>query len=139
MYLLDANVFISANRLHYGLDFAPGFWDWMLRAHGWGRIASVSAVEQELRRLQDNLSTWATSSCPTGFFEGPLQATATSMSQLSVWAMGHANYKPAAKSTFLASADYVLIAHAHATRRVVVTHEKSEPNSKKNIKMALRT
>jgi len=27
MYLLDANVFIQAHQAHYGLDFAPGFWD----------------------------------------------------------------------------------------------------------------
>ncbi|MGL5809392.1 MAG: DUF4411 family protein [Nocardioides sp.] len=24
-YLLDANVFIQAKNLHYGMDFAPGF------------------------------------------------------------------------------------------------------------------
>ena len=27
-YLLDANVFIQAKNLHYGLDFCPAFWDW---------------------------------------------------------------------------------------------------------------
>jgi hypothetical protein len=26
-YLLDANVFIQAKNLHYGLDFCPAFWD----------------------------------------------------------------------------------------------------------------
>jgi len=30
-YLLDANVFIQAKNLHYGLDFCPAFWD--IRAH----------------------------------------------------------------------------------------------------------
>ena len=25
-YLLDANVFIQAKNLHYGLDFCPAFW-----------------------------------------------------------------------------------------------------------------
>ena len=29
-YLLDANVFISAKNLHYGLDFCPAFWDWLV-------------------------------------------------------------------------------------------------------------
>ena len=29
-YLLDANVFISAKNLHYGLDFCPAFWDWII-------------------------------------------------------------------------------------------------------------
>jgi hypothetical protein len=26
-YLLDANVFIQAKNLHYGLDFCPVFWE----------------------------------------------------------------------------------------------------------------
>mgnify|MGYP001403028963 CR=1 FL=1 len=29
-YLLDANVFMSAKNLHYGLDFCPAFWDWLV-------------------------------------------------------------------------------------------------------------
>ena len=31
-YLLDANVFIQAKNLHYGLDFCPAFWDWLIEA-----------------------------------------------------------------------------------------------------------
>jgi hypothetical protein len=29
-YLLDANVFIQAKNLYYGLDFCPAFWDWLI-------------------------------------------------------------------------------------------------------------
>lgn len=29
-YLLDANVFIQAKRLHYGMDFCPAFWNWLI-------------------------------------------------------------------------------------------------------------
>ena len=29
-YLLDANVFIQAKNLHYGLDFCPAFWEWLI-------------------------------------------------------------------------------------------------------------
>lgn len=32
-YLLDADVFISAKNLHYGFDFCPAFWDWLIRAN----------------------------------------------------------------------------------------------------------
>lgn len=32
-YLLDADVFIRAKNLHYGLDFRPAFWDWLVA--GW--------------------------------------------------------------------------------------------------------
>jgi hypothetical protein len=30
-YLLDANVFIQAKNLHYGFDFCPAFWAWLLQ------------------------------------------------------------------------------------------------------------
>ena len=30
-YLLDANVFIQAKNLHYGMDFCPAFWDWLIQ------------------------------------------------------------------------------------------------------------
>jgi hypothetical protein len=30
-YLLDADVFIRAKNLHYGLDFCPAFWDWLIK------------------------------------------------------------------------------------------------------------
>ena len=33
-YLLDADVFIRAKNLHYGLDFCPAFWDYLVaQAH----------------------------------------------------------------------------------------------------------
>jgi hypothetical protein len=27
---VHANVFIQAKNLHYGLDFCPAFWDWLI-------------------------------------------------------------------------------------------------------------
>lgn len=32
-YLLDANVFIQAKNLHYGFDFCPAFWDWLVESN----------------------------------------------------------------------------------------------------------
>jgi hypothetical protein len=32
-YLLDANVFIQAKNLHYGLDFCPAFWEWLVESN----------------------------------------------------------------------------------------------------------
>lgn len=43
-YLLDANVFIQAKNLQYGFDFCPAFWDWLVQAHGKGRVRSVRQV-----------------------------------------------------------------------------------------------
>jgi hypothetical protein len=33
-YLLDANVFIQAKNLHYGFDFCPAFWAWLIDLRG---------------------------------------------------------------------------------------------------------
>jgi len=47
-YLLDTNVFIEAKRRHYGLDFCPAFWDWLVRQNVAGMVFSSQRVETEL-------------------------------------------------------------------------------------------
>ena len=42
-YLLDANVFIQAKNLHYGLDFCPAFWDWLIDRNEAGVVFSLVA------------------------------------------------------------------------------------------------
>ena len=58
-YLLDANVFIQAKNLHYGFDFVPAFWEWLLKANHEGKVASIEHVADELRAGGDELSEWA--------------------------------------------------------------------------------
>lgn len=41
-YLLDANVFIQAKNLHYGPDFCPAFWQWLI-ANSLKRIKTPNA------------------------------------------------------------------------------------------------
>jgi len=43
-YLLDANVFIQASRLHYGMDFCSAFWDWLREQHEAGRVFSIEKI-----------------------------------------------------------------------------------------------
>lgn len=43
-YLLDANVFMSAKNLHYGLDFCPAFWDWLVHKGNTGAVFSIDKV-----------------------------------------------------------------------------------------------
>ena len=40
-YLLDANVFIQAKRLHYGMDFCPAFWDWLIARNAANEVFSA--------------------------------------------------------------------------------------------------
>jgi hypothetical protein len=58
-YVLDANVFIQAKNLHYGLDFCPAFWDWLVDRHAAGIVLSIEKVGVELQSGADDLSVWA--------------------------------------------------------------------------------
>jgi len=57
-YLLDADVFISAKDLHYGFDFCPAFWDWLVQEHGAGKVFSIERVYDQLRAGNDQLARW---------------------------------------------------------------------------------
>ena len=55
-YLLDANVFIQAKNLHYGFDFCPAFWDWLIRQNQAGEVFSIEKVGSELLAGDDELA-----------------------------------------------------------------------------------
>ena len=57
-YLLDANVFIQAKNLHYGFDFCPAFWDWLIRQNLNGQLYSIERVGNELLAGADELADW---------------------------------------------------------------------------------
>lgn len=57
-YLLDANVFIQAKNLHYGFDFCPAFWEWLLQNNAEGRVFSIDKVADEIAAGTDELSDW---------------------------------------------------------------------------------
>lgn len=121
-YLLDTNVFIDAKGRHYGMDFCPGFWEWLTHASQAGTVASITQVADELQ--DDELNEWL----PTlgrEFFRQPDEKVLAAMAKVSAWA-NLQKYTAAAKSEFLAAADYHLVAHALASGHVVVTHEQIE-------------
>ena len=60
-YLLDANVFIQAKNLHYGLDFCPAFWQWLIDSNNTGRVHSIDKVRDELAAGADELTDWINS------------------------------------------------------------------------------
>jgi hypothetical protein len=128
-YLLDANVFIAAKNLHYGLDFCPAFWDWLIGQNGAGSVFSIEKVGDELQAVDDELSTWAAAR-GDGFFLRPDAAIVPSLAAVSAWATSQ-HYQMAAISTFLQVADYYLVAHAHAAGHTVVTHEVPGASTRK--------
>ena len=120
-YLLDTNVFVQAKNLHYGFDFCPAFWDWLVEQNTAGKVASIEKVSDELRAGGDDLTGWARGR-GNDFFLRPDDAVAAELQTVSDWAKGQ-NYSPAAIAIFLQIADFWLIAHALAHGYTVVTHE----------------
>mgnify|MGYP003383210001 CR=1 FL=1 len=120
-YLLDANVFIQAKNLHYGLDFCPAFWQWLIDNNASNRVFSIDKVGDELAAGSDALTDWA-SQLGQGLFRKTDATVAAQFGQVSTWVTGQ-QYEPAAVNTFLQVADFYLIAHALAGGHVVVTHE----------------
>ncbi|MEO7864162.1 MAG: DUF4411 family protein [Nitrospirales bacterium] len=119
-YLLDADVFIRAKNLHYGLDFCPAFWNWLVANNAAEMVFSVEKVGDEVRAVADELSEWAEARGP-GFFLRPDATVFPSLAAVSNWAV----------NTFLQVADYYLVAHAHAGRHTVVTHEIPSASTRK--------
>jgi hypothetical protein len=128
-YLLDANVFIQAKNLHYGFDFCPAFWDWLLHANASGGLFSIEKVGDELLAGNDDLASW-TKRQGDAFFVPADNSVIPSLTTVSTWVTTQ-RYEPAAVATFLQVADYWLVAHALAHGFTVVTHEVPAETARK--------
>ncbi len=120
-YLLDANVFMQAKNLHYGFDFCPAFWEWLIENNKEKLVFSIEKVGDEVNAGADELAVWASQRGP-GFFLKPDAAILPALASVSTWVTSQ-SYEPAAVSTFLQLADYYIVAHALAYNHTVVTHE----------------
>jgi len=131
-YLLDANVFIQAKNLHYGFDFCPAFWEWVVDQNESGMVYTIDKVADEISAGSDDLSEWMAGR-HSSFFRKTDGAVIPCFSRVSSWVMGQ-GYEPAAVSTFMQVADYYLVAHALCGNHIVVTHE-IHANSTRRIKI----
>ena len=122
VYLLDANVFIQAKNQHYGMDFCPGFWDWLLASNAAGTVASVSEVATELQAGADQLAQWSAKRGAEFFLE-PDTSVVLAVGRIGQWVASQP-FKAAAVHKFIGGADHILIAHALAKQLTVVSHEK---------------
>ncbi|CAN5478912.1 hypothetical protein BH20ACI3_BH20ACI3_02180 [soil metagenome] len=86
-YLLDANVFIQAKNLHYGLDFCPAFWDWLITGNAANNVFSIERVADELLAGADELANWATER-GSDFFLKPDNRLLPALTTVSAWAAG---------------------------------------------------
>ncbi|AAM73469.1 MAG TPA: DUF4411 domain-containing protein [Chlorobaculum sp.] len=131
-YLLDANVFIQAKNLHYGLDFCPAFWEWLIESNASGKVFSIDKVAEEIATGADELTDWMHNHA-SDLFLNTDSGTVEKFGQVSTWATSQ-KYEPTAINTFLNAADFYLVAHALSGGYVLVTHEVSS-NSQRKIKI----
>lgn len=133
MYVLDANVFIQSNQAHYGLDFVPGFWAWLDDAFGRGIVHSIDPIGKEIAAGNDDLTDWA--AARPKLFTDMDSACGPSLAALSTWASTSGRFNPGGIAKFLSSADYELVAYAHAHQRTVVTMERANAAQRNNVKI----
>lgn len=138
IYLLDADVLITAKNSYYAFDICPGFWKGLLHQHQQGRVFSVSRVRTEILRgsQTEDLVQWVKSQVPNEFFfevdEGEVPAA---FAEVMSWAQRNTQFTDSAKAEFADAADGWLVASAMIHGGVVVTNETSHPDSKKRIKL----
>lgn len=131
MYLVDANVLIEAKNRYYAFDIAPGFWEWLNRAHEQQIVCSIEAVQQEILEGDDELSEWARNH--PHFFRATEAGTTRHFPLLTSWANSR-DYTPAAIAEFVGTtADFYLVAYAREHGHSVVTHEGPQPLAKKRV------
>lgn len=59
LYLLDANVLITANNTYYAIERVPEFWDWVIHMGESGNIKIVKEIYEEFKDGNDGLAEWA--------------------------------------------------------------------------------
>ena len=131
-YIVDADVFIRAKDDHYGFDFCPAFWDWIVQANGKGQVFSIDEVGKGISSGNDELAEWAAQRT-NSFFLQPDQQVTKALDEINDW-LSLQDYEKTGVENFLEDQDYQLVGHALARGYTVVTHEKLS-DSKRRIKI----
>lgn len=137
IYVVDANFFIQAHRAIYPIDVATSFWVKVKELADNGNIISIDKVKDEIYQNEDDLKEWCIGNLQNNFFHSS-NTVITEYSEIANWAnsMSH-HYKSTALAEFLdvGEADAWLVAFSMNQGIPIITYEKSEPNSKKKIKI----
>jgi hypothetical protein len=135
LYLLDANVLITANRDYYSMQMVPVFWEWLLHMAECGRVKMPIETLEEVRdgggkAKKDALVTWLNR--PDVYEKLVLQEDAVPEIVASVIANGYAHDLDETELEEVGR-DPFLIAYAAVDRdnRVVVSIEASAPAKKR--------
>lgn len=132
-YLLDANTYIEAKNLYYGMDICPGYWQWLDIQFQNNLVNSVQPIFKELNSYGDELSSWVKAR-EDQFLSVTDDETQKKYAEI-VQFVADRDYQPANRDQFLAGADPWLIAKAGTEGSVVVTHESLVGPEAKRVKI----
>lgn len=130
MYLLDSNIFIQAKNLHYGFDFCPAFWNFLIQQNQHEVLYSIDKVKDEIIAGDDELVNWVKKDELSDFFLLSDVQTAMQFNSINKW-VEKKNYQQSAIQGFMEVADYYLIAQAIQRNSIIVTHEMPSASLKK--------
>ena len=123
--------------MHYPFDVVPGFWAKLIELSNKNLIASIDKVKKELcDSSSDSLSIWCSSTLNSGFF-ADTSSCVDKYALVAQWTQAQPQLEQNAKNDFLSTdqADSWLIAYALKNNYTIVTHETSQPQRKKSIKI----
>lgn len=135
LYLLDANIFIQAQNLHYAMDFCPAFWDFLKQEARKTTLASTDMVYDELKSYGDKVSDWVEVNKSTLFTIASDEEIQSRFIEIADFVNSHPTYKASEKDRFLDGADPWLIATASVMGLTIVTHETLAPSNSKKVKI----
>jgi hypothetical protein len=135
VYVLDADVFMTAARSYYAFDVAPAFWESLAREAGNGRLLSIDRVKDEIDRGKDELVEWSNGSFNRWFAGTAEDDIIAAYRDIMSWVQGQTQFLDYAKDEFARVADGWLVSYAKARGATVVTNERFEATARKKVKI----
>ncbi len=135
LYIFDTNILVEAKNRYYGLDFAPGFWDFVVRESQKVSLKSNDMVLMELQEYKDELSDWTKGKSDVFDISSDEEEIQKHFRRVADFVNKHPHYSEAEKSNFLAKADPWLIAAAIHMEAILVTHEKVVGDNSQKVKI----
>lgn len=132
-YLLDSNTFIQAKNQYYGMEFCPGYWDWLDVKFADGEVCSIEFVGKELEAGNDELASWVKQR-GVHFIKHEDEHTQEVFAEIVNFVMSQ-DFGPAYRDSFLAKGDPWLIAKAITLGATLVTHEATVSPATKKVKI----
>ena len=132
VYVLDANVFMTAHHDYYAPDLCPGFWKCLEHYSREGRLSSIDRVRSEVLS-PDKLVKWV-KQAPSNLFRSSAQRKVVdAFSEMQTWVQGNDQFLSPAKDDFARVADGWLAAYAKVHGAIVVAQEVFDPNVRRRV------